>query len=184
MQPVSDEIRIRAAITADAAALADIYASFVLANYSSFEEVPPTADEMAQRMQHAPRLPWLVAETAGDVVGFAYAGPHHQRSAYRWAADSSVYLRNSAVGRGVGTALYQHLIPLVRDHGYVSLFAGIALPNEASVRLHESFGFRRIGTFPASGFKLGAWRDVGWWSLPLRDPPDQPDEPRQWDGQL
>ena len=175
------EYAIRPARRGDAGRIAEIYAGYVETSASTFEEKAPAAAEMQQRMER-PRLPWLVAVDAADtVVGFAYASPHHERSAYRWSVNCSVYLDESAQGRGLASALYRELIGVVRHLGYVTLFAGIALPNDASVALHEGLGFRPVGVYPHSGFKLGAWRDVGWWWLPLRDPPEQPDEPAEWD---
>jgi len=172
---------IRAARLEEAADIAAIYATYVETTAATFEEQAPTRVEMEQRIAARPRLPWLVAEGAdGTILGFAYAGLHHQRSAYRWSANCSVYLHESAWGRGVASALYRDIIDAVRNLGYVSLFAGIALPNDSSVALHERLGFQRIGVFPASGFKLGCWRDVGWWRLSLRDPPEQPLEPAEW----
>lgn len=173
--------RIRAASPADAPAIAAIYATYVESSAATFEEDAPTAADFVVRMTSRPRLPWLVAEDPdGRVLGFAYASPHHVRTAYRWSVNCSVYLHESAQGRGIAAALYRDIIDAVRDLGYVSLFAGIALPNDASVALHERLGFRRIGVFPVSGFKLGAWREVGWWWLPLRDPPEHPREPAEW----
>jgi L-amino acid N-acyltransferase YncA len=173
---------IRPARRADAGRIAEIYAGYVETSAATFEEQAPTAAEMAQRMEERPRMPWLVAVASADtVVGFAYASPHHARSAYRWSLNCSVYLHEAAQGRGIAAALYRDLIDAVRDLGYVSLFAGIALPNDASVALHERLGFRRVAVFPVSGFKLGMWREVGWWWLPLRDPPEQPQEPAEWD---
>jgi phosphinothricin acetyltransferase len=140
---------------------------------------------MAQRMLAAPRLPWLVADEGDEVLGFAYAAPHNTRASYRWSVATSVYLKPSAVGHGVGTALYRHLLPLVRDLGMVSAYAGIALPNDASVALHERFGFVPVGTYRDVGWKLGAWRDVAWFHLPLvTPPPAEPAEPEAWDGTL
>ena len=173
---------IRPARRGDAGRIAEIYAGYVETSASTFEEQALTAAEMQHRMEGRPRLPWLVAADSADtVVGFAYASPHHERSAYRWSLTCSVYLHESAQGRGLASALYRELIGVVRDLGYVTLFAGIALPNDASVALHERLGFRPVGVYPHSGFKLGAWRDVGWWWLPLRDPPEQPAEPAEWD---
>lgn len=173
---------IRPARRTDAARVAEIYAEFVQTSASTFEEEAPTAAEMLRRMEVRPRLPWLVAVDAADtVVGFAYAGPHRERASYRWSVNCSVYLHESAHGRGVASALYGELVAVVRELGYVTLFAGIALPNEASVALHEGHGFRPVGVYPHSGFKLGRWLDVGWWWLPLRDPPEQPREPAEWD---
>jgi phosphinothricin acetyltransferase len=176
------ELSIRPARRADAERIAEIYAEFVDTSAATFEEKAPTGAEMLQRMEAAPRLPWLVAyDPSSSVLGFAYASPHHVRSAYRWSVNCSVYLHESAQGRGVASALYSELIDVVRDLGYVTLFAGVALPNDASVALHERLGFRPVGVYPHSGFKLGGWLDVGWWWLPLRDPPEQPGEPAEWD---
>jgi phosphinothricin acetyltransferase len=182
---VRRDVTIRAATTSDAAAIAGVYAPHVLTSYASFEEVAPSADEIARRMADPPALPWLVAERDGAVVGFAYAAHHRVRRAYRWSCDLSVYLDAEATGRGVGTALYERLIPLVRELGHVSAYAGVTLPNTASVRLHETHGFVPLGTFRDVGFKLGEWRDVEWFHLPLVDPPpEHPVEPRAWDGTL
>ncbi len=173
---------IRAARRGDAGRIAEIYAGFVETSASTFEEQPLTTTEMLSRMESRPRLPWLVAADAADaVVGFAYASPHHERSAYRWSLTCSVYLHESAQRRGLASALYGELFDVVRDLGYVTMFAGVVLPNDASVALHEGLGFRPVGVYPRVGFKLSAWRDVGWWWLPLRDPPDQPREPAEWD---
>jgi L-amino acid N-acyltransferase YncA len=143
--------------------------------------VTPGHDELARRMSSRPRLPWLVAESQGHLLGYAYASRHHDRAAYRWSADCSVYLAEASRGRGVGGLLVERLIAELRGLGYVSLFAGIALPNPPSVRLHETLGFRPVGVFANMGFKLGAWHDVGWWSLQLIPVlPDTPTEPREW----
>lgn len=178
------EIRpaIRPATAADAGAIAAVYAPYVTDSVISFETEPPDADEMLRRMNSPPRLPWLVAVEGDDVHGFAYASRHRERDAYRWAADASVYLDVSRRGRGVGRALYDVLVPMVHDLGYVTLHAGIALPNDASRRLHEGMGFRLVGIYRNVGYKAGVWHDVGWWELPLREPPADPEEPREWSG--
>ena len=173
---------IRPATAEDAAAIAAVYAPYVTDSVASFEAEPPDAAEVLRRMSALPRLPWLVAEDAGAIVGFAYASGHRAREGYRWAADSSVYLDGAHIGRGLGRALYDALIPVVRDLGYVTLHAGIALPNDASVALHERLGFRVVGVYGNVGHKHGAWHDVGWWQLPLRDPPADPGEPDEWVG--
>lgn len=171
---------VRAAEPADADAIAAVYAPYVLQTAVSFEEEPPHPDEIRQRMVQEPRLPWLAAERAGQVVGYCYASPHHQRAAYRWSVDCAVYLAAEEHGRGTAGALYAALLGELRGLGYVTAFAGISLPNDASVALHERFGFHLIGVHRRTGYKQGAWRDVGWWQLGLRDPPAAPDEPRQW----
>jgi L-amino acid N-acyltransferase YncA len=172
---------VRAATSRDAAAIAAIYARHVHDGYATFEVEPPDAAEFARRIAVRPRLPWLVAEQEATVLGFAYAGRHRERAGYRWSADVSVYLAPDAQGQGIGRALYEKLLPIVASLGYVSAFAGIALPNEASVALHESLGFTLVGTYRDIGFKLGEWRDVGWWQRRLcHPPPAEPAEPREW----
>ncbi len=173
---------IRAAGPSDAEGIAAVYAPYVLETAVSFEDVPPTAEEMASRM--SPELPWLVAAEGGEVVGFAYASPHRARASYRWAVDVSVYLDASLRGRGLGRGLYSALLPIVTRLGYVRAFAGVTLPNDASVGLHEAMGFTAVGVYREVGFKLGSWRDVGWWQLALHSPPQDPAEPLSWDGRL
>jgi phosphinothricin acetyltransferase len=173
-------VLIRPATAGDAGAIAAVYAPYVTDTVVSFEAEPPDAAEMQRRMNAVPRLPWLVAEGVDTVVGFAYASGHRAREGYRWAADCSVYLDGGHRGQGIGRALYEALIPMVRDLGYVTLHAGIALPNDASVGLHERLGFQLVGVYRNVGHKRGEWHDVGWWQLLLRDPPSQPDEPQAW----
>lgn len=177
---MDQHLSVRAATPADAERLAAIYAPMVEQSPTSFEEVPPDAAELERRMLARPRLPWLVAENTDDVVGYAYAAQHRQRPAYRWSADSSVYVDPRHHGRSVGRLLYARLIEQMTGLGYVSLFAGIALPNDASVALHEAVGFRPVGVYRSVGFKHGQWRDVGWWQRMLVDPPASPVEPRPW----
>lgn len=158
-----------------AAGIASVYAPYVTGTAISFETVAPTADEMAGRM--AQGLPWLVALNQDEVVGFCSASRHRTRAGYRWAVDCSVYLAPAAQGHGRGRALYTELFDRLRGLGYVHAFAGIALPNPASVGLHEAMGFELVGVYKQVGFKLGRWHDVGWWQLQLREPPTDPHEP-------
>ncbi len=162
-----------------------MYGHYVRTSWATFEEQPPTPAEIARRIDSEPRLPWLVAEGEGEgtVVGFAYAGVHRPRAAYRWTVETSVYLREDERGRGAGRALYLQLLQHLRDLGYVVTMACIAAPNPASVALHESLGFADVGLVPRVGHKLGAWRDLGWWSLALAEQHDQqPPEPLPWAG--
>lgn len=181
MAPVDGSVIIRAATCADAEAICAIYRPIVNSTAISFEELAPDAAEITRRMLAHPRLPWLVADDAGRVVGYAYAARHRQRAAYRWSADSSVYLDPEHRSRGLGRLLYERLIAEVCELGYVSLFAGIALPNAASVALHEKVGFAALGVFRHVGYKYGCWYDVGWWQRSLRDLPVPPPEPREWE---
>jgi L-amino acid N-acyltransferase YncA len=156
---------IRAATAADAVAIAEIYDHYIANTVITFEEEPVPAAEIAARMEgvRAEALPWLVAEEARRVVGYAYAAKWHKRSAYRFTAEVTVYLAPDATGRRLGTRLYAELFPLLEARGVHAAIGGIALPNEASVALHERFGMRKVSHFPQVGFKLGRWVDVGHW---------------------
>jgi L-amino acid N-acyltransferase YncA len=172
------QITIRPAEPGDAAAVAAIYAPIVLRTAISFEAEPPSPQTMAQRIETTlERYPWLVAERDGEVVGYAYAGEHQARAAYRWSVNVTVYVAAAAHGQGVGRALYGVLTAILRGQGFRSAFAGIALPNQASVGLHEAGGFEPVGIYRDVGFKLGGWRDVGWWRLGLADSAEAPVEP-------
>lgn len=161
---------IRKAQQDDAAALAAIYAPYVERTWISFEEVPPSAEEMrANLLAGIQTYPWLVEEHIGAVRGYAYGGVHRGRPAYRWSVETTIYLAEDARGQGLGKRLYTDLIATLKRQGFRSAFAGIALPNPACVALHESVGFTSFGVFSAVGFKLGGWRDVGWWRLGLND---------------
>lgn len=145
----------------DAAACAAIYAPHVTDGVASFELVAPDAAEMARRMEAA--HVWLVHERGG----YAYASPHRAREAYRLTVETSVYVAPEAQGQGVGRALYEALLGDLRDRGFAVALAGITLPNEASVALHEATGFAPVGVFRGIGWKFGAWHDVGWWQRRL-----------------
>lgn len=152
----------------DAAACAAIYAPHVEASATSFEEEAPDEAELAARIEATQAThPWLVAERDGEIVGFAYACPHRSRGAYRWAVDVSVYVGDGHRSRGTGRRLYEALFARLRRQRFQVACAGITLPNEASVALHESLGFVAIGVYRRIGWKAGAWRDVGWWQLEL-----------------
>ncbi len=169
---------IRLATVADAAAIHAIYAPIVEATVISFELAPPSVDEIAERIQTTlARFPWLVCEIHSHVAGYAYAGPHHTRAAYQWSANVSVYVHNEWRGRRIGSALYRALLPILAAQGYYAAYAGIALPNPGSVRLHESVGFTPIGVYHAVGYKHGAWHDVGWWECNLQPRASDPAPP-------
>lgn len=171
-------IEVRVAGPVDAEAIQAIYAPVVLGTAISFEEVPPSAEEMRTRIESTlETYPYLVAVRNGIVVGYAYASQHRVRAAYRWAVDVTVYIAEDARRNGVGRRLYEALLPMLKSLGYRSVYAGIALPNEGSVSLHERAGFRHIGTFPQVGYKHGAWHDVGYWLLELRECSSPPKEP-------
>ncbi len=159
---------VRPARPDDAQACAAIYANYVVGDVISFEEVPPGAEEMGDRMAElSGSYPWLVSERAGEVAGYAYAGQHRSRAAYRWAADVSVYVSPAHHRTGVGRELYEALFERLREQGVRVVCAGVTLPNEASVGLHETLGFTPVGVYQKIGWKLGRWHDVGWWQLAL-----------------
>ena len=172
--------RLRLVESGDAAQIAAIYAPFCLETAVSFEMTAPGEATMRERISTlVQRYPWLVAVSGtGDVLGYAYAGKHRERAAYRWSVDFTAYLAPEAKRRGIGTELYRALVRICQSLGYYRAFAGITLPNEASVRLHEKIGFRPIGVYRRVGFKLGRWHDVGWWNLDLLPEEDAPREPR------
>jgi L-amino acid N-acyltransferase YncA len=155
----------------DAAVCAAIYEPYVRESAISFEECPPSPDQVAERIESFQRShQWLVAEDDHQVVGYAYGCPHRERSAYRWATEVSVYVDPERQRRGYGRALYGDLLPQLAARGFHVALAGVTLPNDASVALHESLGFTPVGVYRRIGYKLGSWWDVGWWQLPLRDP--------------
>lgn len=164
----------------DAAGCAAIYAPHVEGSPVSFEEQAPDAAEMAARIEKGPAShAWVVAERDGGVVGFARAMPFKESAGYRWSVTVSIYVAEDERGRGVGKALYEALFDRLRERGFRMACAGIALPNEASVGLHEDLGFELVGVNREIGWKQGAWRDVGWYQRELTQAPDgPPPEPR------
>ncbi len=171
---------VRLASPADAGGILGIYAPIVRETTISFEIEPPTLEQMQARIQGTlERYPWLVYESDGEVAGYAYATRHRERPAYQWSADVSVYVADRLRRKGIGRQLYAPLLGILKDLGYYSALAGIALPNPASVGLHEAMGFRPIGVYRNIGYKLGGWRDVGWWQCPLQEYADAPQPPRR-----
>ena len=148
----------------DAAACAAIYAPFVTGNWVSFELEPPGPEDMAARIaRYGASHAWLVAELDGAVAGYAYGSPHRDRAAYASSCDVAVYVDPAHARQGIGRALYAELLPLLAGKGCHAAFAGIALPNAGSVGLHEAMGFTPVGVYREVGWKMGDWRDVGWW---------------------
>lgn len=176
-------MRLRFATPDDAETISAIYAPVVTGTAISFEVEPPAADEMRRRLiATLRRFPWLVSlDDEGLVNGYAYASAHRERPAYQWSVDTTVYVRAGSRGRGVGRGLYEALLAELTKLGYAQAFAGIALPNAASVALHEAVGFKHIGVYEKVGFKLGVWRDVGWWQKTLRFYASEPVAPRAFD---
>jgi L-amino acid N-acyltransferase YncA len=160
---------VRAATARDAAPIAAIYNHYIAESIATFEESTVTEAEMTARIARvqSSALPWLVAESGERVIGYAYAAPWMSRSAYRFSAEITVYLDPRCVGNGIGSALYGRLLPILGTRRIHSVIGGIALPNDASVALHEKFDMRKVAHFEAVGFKFGHWIDVGYWQQTL-----------------
>lgn len=155
---------IRPATAADAARCAGNYAPYVTDSWVSFERDPPDATEMARRIEdYGASHGWLVAEVGGEIAGYAYGSPHRTREAYATSADVAIYLDAAFARSGIGRRLYGALFPILKNRDVHAIFAGIALPNDASIGLHEAMGFKPIGIYREVGWKMDGWRDVGWW---------------------
>jgi L-amino acid N-acyltransferase YncA len=160
---------IRAAAQADAWAIAGIYNHYIKNTVVTFEEEAVSPHAMEQRISavRATALPWLVAESRDGIIGYAYAGRFHARSAYRFAVETTVYLSNGREGHGIGTRLYTDLLAALREQHIRTAIGLIALPNDPSVTLHEKLGFTHTGTLQGVGFKMDRWVDVGYWQKVL-----------------
>jgi L-amino acid N-acyltransferase YncA len=163
------EVQIRSASIQDAEEIAAIYAPYIRATDITFEETEVSAAEMAERIQavQGASLPWLVMTEQQRVLGYAYASPWHKRSAFRHTVESSIYLDAKAQGRGLGKLLYTELLNQLRACGKHSVIGAVALPNDASVQLHEQLGFKQVGELHQAGYKLGRWVNLGYWQLML-----------------
>lgn len=170
--------KLRMARQDDAAAVREIYAPYV-DTAVTFEVDVPTVQEFECRLAKTLQMyPWLVAEREGKITGYAYGCRHRDRPAYQWSVETSIYLARDSHRRGDGKLLYEMLFSLLRAQGYINAYAGITLPNAASVGFHEAMGFVPIGVYSKIGFKLGAWHDVGWWQLALAPHGSAPALPR------
>jgi L-amino acid N-acyltransferase YncA len=166
------EIVVRAARLDDAPAVLEIYRPSVTETAVSFELAVPSVEEITDRIQKALEgWAWLVAEEDGALAGYAYGTAHRARAAYRWSVETSAYVAGASRGKGVGKLLYSHLLPALADRGFCNAYAGIVLPNDASIALHRAAGFEPIGVFCRAGWKYGAWHDVSWWQRQIRETP-------------
>jgi L-amino acid N-acyltransferase YncA len=161
---------IRQAVDSDAPGIASIYNHYVLNSVATFEEVAVSVTAMAARVDKAKQnsLPWLVAQEGNHIVGYAYASPWHARSAYRHTVEVTVYLSPTHIAKGLGAALYVELFSVLAQKPVHSVIAGIALPNPASVALHEKMGMQKVGHFVKVGYKFERWLDVAYWQLDIR----------------
>jgi len=164
LQESSRSFTIRPALPSDASQICAIYNPYIAHSHITFEEEPVGADTMAERIEAIlPVLPWLVWEQRQEIGGYAYASRWKERASYRHSVESTIYLRRDAMGRGVGTQLYTALLEALRGRGLHAVIGGIALPNEASVALHEKLGFVKSALFHQVGRKFDRWIDVGYW---------------------
>ena len=165
---MAEALTIRDALASDAEACAAIYRPHVTESWASFELEAPDAEEMARRIaEYGASHAWLVATSGGAVTGYAYGSPHRTRAAYASSCDVAIYVSAASPRRGIGRALYGELLVRLKAKGFHAAFAGIAQPNPASVGLHEACGFTPVGVYREVGWKMGAWRDVGWWQRVL-----------------
>jgi len=160
---------IRAATAKDSDAIAEIYNYYIRHTVVTFEEQEVSAAEFKQRLSdiHSQQLPWLIAENEGRVAGYCYAGLWNKRASYRFSAETTIYLSRLAVGKGIGSLLYQSLFSILREKNYHAVMAGITLPNAASVAIHEKMGMHKVAHFSQVGYKFEQWQDVGYWQLTL-----------------
>jgi len=159
---------IRRVVPADARAISSIYNYYVNNTEISFEEKPVSINEMEKRIRETTaEYPWFVAEKEGSILGYAYTNKYRERSAYRYTAELTVYIKNGEEGKGLGAELMGRVIEETRKKGIHTLISAIAIPNERSVTIHEKFGFEKVGHLKDVGFKLDRWIDVGYWELVL-----------------
>ncbi len=172
---------IRLAKPDDAERVRAIYAPYCFTPIS-FELEPPSVEEMRGRLAKVfGQYPWLLCEDGGEVLSYVYATQHRERAAYRWSADTAVYVQQGRQRRGIGRALYTSLLAMLPLQGYVNAYAGVTLPNPASVGLHEAMGFQPVGVYRQVGFKSGVWHDVTWFQRLLQPRPDEPSPPKRLD---
>ncbi|MDK2867579.1 MAG: hypothetical protein PWP51_2423 [Clostridiales bacterium] len=161
---------IRTAKIEDAEAICNIYNPYVSDTTVTFEAVPVSIEEMARRIEaRLERHAWFVSvdEATGEINGYAYAGVWRERQAYRFTAEVTVYVSPASQGKGVGKKLYKQLIETMKAKGFNVLVAGIALPNDKSVGIHEAMGFQKSAHFKNVGYKFETWLDIGFWELQL-----------------
>lgn len=162
-------MKIRMIEEKDIQAVLDIYKPYIETTAITFETEVPTYEEFVQRVNHKlEQFPWLVYEEEGKILGYAYASLMRERAAYSWDAELSVYLQEGNHGLGIGSKLYLVLEAILKEMNFVNLYGCITYPNEKSVRLHQKLGYKEIGIFHNSGYKLGSWHDVLWMEKQIR----------------
>ncbi len=169
---------IRLATAADAQSILDIYAPYISNTSFTFETEVPSINDFEERIRtYLINWPWLVCEMDGKIAGYAYATRHRERTAYQWCTESSIYVHDDFQRRRVAHALYTALFDILKIQGFRNVYAVINLPNDRSVAFHESCGFEYFATYEKVGYKLGKWKNVGWWRLVLNEFADEPAPP-------
>ena len=172
---------LRLATPTDAKDILVIYAPYIENTSFTFETEIPSVEEFAERIRNnLLNWPWLVCEIDGVIAGYAYATRHRERTAYQWSTESSVYIHDDFQRAGIARALYYCLFEILMKQGFRNVYAVINLPNDKSVAFHESFGFKYFATYEQVGYKLGKWKNVGWWRLILNEFGDEPDAPQKF----
>ena len=169
---------IRVATEKDADRILSIYQPYIENTSFTFETEVPSLDAFKERINtYLIHFPWLVCEINGAIVGYAYGGKHRERTAYQWGIETSIYIHDDFQKSGIGKALYLALIEILRKQGFRNVYAVINLPNDSSVKFHESCGFKYFATYEKVGYKLGKWKNVGWWKLSINEYGDEPAAP-------
>jgi phosphinothricin acetyltransferase len=169
---------LRLATSADSKAILDIYAPYIQNTSFTFETEVPSLKEFSERITaYLNNWPWLVCEINGKIAGYAYATKYRERTAYQWCVESSIYIQDDFQKAGVGKSLYSALFEILKKQGFNNVYAVINLPNEKSVAFHEKLGFHYFATYEKVGYKLGKWKNVGWWGLSINEYVDEPAAP-------
>ncbi len=169
---------LRLATPADAEGILNIYAPYIEETSFTFETEVPSAEDFAERIRtYLINWPWLVCEIDGVIAGYAYATRHRERTAYQWCVESSIYIHDNFQRTGIAKALYMALFEILKEQGFRNVYAVINLPNDKSVKFHENCGFSYFATYEKVGYKLGKWKNVGWWKLSVNEYGDEPAAP-------
>jgi L-amino acid N-acyltransferase YncA len=169
---------VRIASPSDAQQLLDIYAPYIYTTAFTFETIAPELNVFAERITKGLiKFPWIVYEIEGSIAGYAYASAHREREAYQWSCETSIYISKAYQGKGIGRVLYKLLLSFLQQQGLVNVYAGISLPNEPSIALHEKMGYKHFATYDNIGFKFGKWQSVGWWCVQVNEHKNNPAVP-------
>jgi L-amino acid N-acyltransferase YncA len=169
---------VRLATPSDAEGILTIYAPYISQTSFTFETEVPSIKEFGERIRnYLINWPWLVTEKDGVITGYAYATKHRERVAYQWCTESSIYIHDDFQKAGIGKVLYATLFEILKRQGFNNVYAVINLPNEKSVAFHEKCGFEYFATYEKVGYKLGKWKNVGWWKLQVNEYGHEPAAP-------